>query len=50
MISRVGTVSLFVSDQDRAKEFYTRILGLNYADAPSVAPNRWVAVAPKSGH
>ncbi len=27
MIDHVGNVSLFVSDQDRAKDFYTRILG-----------------------
>ena len=50
MINRVGTVSLFVSDQDRAKDFYTRILGFELRqDAPLYpgAANRWVAVAPK---
>jgi catechol 2,3-dioxygenase-like lactoylglutathione lyase family enzyme len=50
MINRVGNVSLFVSDQDRAKDFYTRILGFELRqDAPLYpgATNRWVAVAPK---
>ena len=27
MFECVGSVSLFVSDQERAKDFYTRILG-----------------------
>ena len=27
MINRVGTVSVFVSDQERAKKFYTDVLG-----------------------
>ncbi|MCJ7659079.1 MAG: VOC family protein [Anaerolineales bacterium] len=27
MIKRVSTVSVFVSDQDRAKDFYTQVLG-----------------------
>ena len=50
MINCVGTVSLFVNDQDRAKDFYTRILGFELRqDAPLYpgAANRWVAVAPK---
>ena len=28
MINRVGTVSIFVEDQDRAKAFYTEKLGM----------------------
>ena len=50
MFNRVGSVSLFVSDQDRAKDFYTRILGFELRqDAPLYpgATNRWVSVAPK---
>lgn len=50
MIDSVGTVSLFVSDQERAKDFYTRILGFELRqDAPLYpgAENRWVSVAPK---
>ena len=49
MINRVGTVSLFVADQDRAKTFYTDVLGFELrADAPLYpgAESRWVSVAP----
>lgn len=50
MINGVGTVSIYVSDQDRAKDFYTKVLGFELKqDAPLYpgATNRWVAVAPK---
>jgi catechol 2,3-dioxygenase-like lactoylglutathione lyase family enzyme len=50
MINKVGTVSLFVADQDRAKAFYTEVLGFELrADAPLYpgAEARWVAVAPQ---
>ncbi len=50
MIDRVGTVCVFVSNQDRARDFYTRVLGFELrSDEPLYpgAPNRWVAVAPK---
>jgi lactoylglutathione lyase len=50
MIDRVGTVSVFVSDQDRAKDFYTNILGFELrADEPLFpgATSRWVAVVPE---
>ncbi len=49
-IERVGTVSLFVEDQDRAKLFYTQKLGMEVrADQPMTptSDRRWVAVAPK---
>lgn len=49
-IDAVGTVSVFVEDQDRAKKFYTEVLGFELrADEPLFpgAENRWVAVAPK---
>lgn len=49
MIERVGTVSVFVEDQERAKRFYTEVLGLDLrTDAPLYpgAENRWIAVAP----
>ncbi len=48
-IDRVGTVCVFVSDQDRAKDFYTRVLGFElHSDDPiyTGAKNRWVSVAP----
>lgn len=50
MIDKVGTVSIFVSDQDRAKDFYTNKLGFELRqDAPLYpgASARWVSVAPK---
>lgn len=49
MINHVGTVSVFVSDQERAKAFYTDVLGFELrADAPLFpgATARWIAVAP----
>jgi catechol 2,3-dioxygenase-like lactoylglutathione lyase family enzyme len=48
-INFVGTVCIFVADQDRAKAFYTGVLGMELRqDSPLYpgAPNRWVAVAP----
>jgi catechol 2,3-dioxygenase-like lactoylglutathione lyase family enzyme len=50
MIDKVGTVCIFVSDQDRAKQFYTTKLGFELRqDAPLFpgASTRWIAVAPK---
>ena len=50
MINRVGTVSVFVTDQDRAKDFYTNVLEFELrADAPlhPGASARWIAVAPE---
>ncbi len=48
-INRVATVCVFVADQDRAKDFYTRVLGMDlHSDEPIFpgAPNRGLAVAP----
>ena len=48
-IKRVSTVSVFVSDQDRAKDFYTQVLGFELRrDEPLFpgAETRWVSVAP----
>src|SRR5437868_9376968 len=50
MINNISTVSIFVGDQDRAKEFYTKVLGFELRqDAPLYpgSASRWVAVAPK---
>lgn len=50
MFNHIGTVSIFVSDQQRAKEFYTNVLGFELRqDAPLFpgAEARWIAVAPK---
>lgn len=50
MIDRVGAVSVFVDDQERAKAFYTDVLGFELrTDAPLYpgATARWIAVAPR---
>jgi catechol 2,3-dioxygenase-like lactoylglutathione lyase family enzyme len=50
MFSHVSSVSVFVSDQERAKKFYTETLGFELrTDAPLYpgASSRWIAVAPK---
>ena len=50
MINKVGTVCIYVADQDRAKDFYVNKLGFElHTDQPLFpgAPNRWIAVAPK---
>ena len=49
MINRVGTVSVFVEDQDRAKAFYTEKLGMELRMDNEMWPGadaRWLAVAP----
>lgn len=50
MFNKVGTVSLFVADQQRAKDFYTNKLGLELRTDAPLGPGseaRWIAVAPK---
>jgi catechol 2,3-dioxygenase-like lactoylglutathione lyase family enzyme len=50
MIDRVGTVCIFVEDQDRAKKFYTEVLGFELRSDGTLSPgstNRWIAVAPR---
>lgn len=48
MITKVGTVSLFVNDQDKALDFYTNKLGFEVkTDAPFGPGMRWLSVAPK---
>ena len=51
-ITQVGTVSVFVADQQRAKEFYTNVLGFELRTDAPLGPGseaRWIAVAPKGG-
>jgi lactoylglutathione lyase len=48
-IKRVSTVSVFVSDQDRARDFYTQVLGFELRRDEPLFPGaemRWVSVAP----
>ena len=43
----LGIVTLFVNDQDRAKEFYTKKLGWEVQDDAPMGPDaRWLSVAP----
>ncbi|PZR58379.1 MAG: bleomycin resistance protein [Candidatus Meridianibacter frigidus] len=43
----IGIVTLFVNDQDRAKNFYTKALGWDVRDdAPMGPEQRWLSVAP----
>ena len=49
MIRRVGTVSIFVDDQDRAKAFYTEKLGMECSADNELWPgadSRWLSVKP----
>ena len=53
MISSIGTVSIFVSDQQRAKNFYTDVLGFELRTEAPLYPGsdvKWIAVAPKGAH
>ncbi|HEY3291930.1 MAG TPA: VOC family protein [Anaerolineae bacterium] len=47
MIRNVGTVCLFVNDQDKARDFYVNKLGLELRQDFPMGPSRWLAVAPK---
>ena len=43
----IGVVSLYVHDQNRAKEFYTKKLGWEVRDDAPMGPDaRWLTVAP----
>jgi catechol 2,3-dioxygenase-like lactoylglutathione lyase family enzyme len=49
-INYVGTVSLFVADQQRAKDFYTNKLGFELRADTELYPGweaRWIAMAPE---
>lgn len=49
MITKIGTVSIFVSDQERAKEFYTNVLGFELREEAPLYPGasvKWISVAP----
>ena len=50
MFTKVGTVSVFVNDQERAKAFYVDKLGLELRNESELYPgasSKWLAVAPK---
>ena len=47
MLTHVGTITVQVSDQDSALEFYTQKLGFEKRRDDPMAPNqRWIEVAP----
>jgi Predicted enzyme related to lactoylglutathione lyase len=47
MISHIHSVSIVVSDQDKAIRFYCDVLGWKKTDDAPMGPNmRWVTVAP----
>jgi len=47
MIDSVATICIFVSDQDRAKTFYTEMLGFEVRSDAPMGESRWLAVAPR---
>jgi lactoylglutathione lyase len=50
MINQIATVCIFVSDQERAKDFYTNVLGFELRSDDPLYPGataRWIAVAPQ---
>ena len=47
MIDAVATVCIFVNDQDKAKAFYTDVLGFELRQDSPMGESRWIAVAPK---
>jgi catechol 2,3-dioxygenase-like lactoylglutathione lyase family enzyme len=50
MITKVGVVSIPVSDQERAKEFYLGMLGFHLVSEMAMGPDRrWVQVKPDKG-
>jgi catechol 2,3-dioxygenase-like lactoylglutathione lyase family enzyme len=47
MIQRLGVVSVYVLDQDRAKRFYTETLGFELHSDVDAGGFRWLTVHPK---
>ena len=50
MVTRLGSMPIFVTDQDRALEFYRDKLGFEVVyDVPIGGDRRWIAVAREKG-
>jgi lactoylglutathione lyase len=47
MITRINTVSVFVSDQARARDFYAGVLGFDVLMDEPMGEGRWIQLAPK---
>ncbi|NIJ13057.1 putative enzyme related to lactoylglutathione lyase [Saccharomonospora amisosensis] len=45
MLNELGSVTIFVTDQDKAREFYTSKVGLEVRRDESFGPIRWLEVA-----
>lgn len=48
-VETVKTVTVFVSDQDRARDFYVDALGFEVKTDQTFGDNRWLEVGPDSG-
>ena len=48
MITKVSHATIWVTDQDRAKDFYVNKLGFECRDDAKMGPFRWLTVSPKS--
>ncbi len=47
MLTKIGTITVQVTDQDKALEFYTQKLGFEKRTDQPMGPNqRWIEVAP----
>lgn len=48
MITRINTVTLYVSDQDKARDFYVEQLGFQVRRDADMGPmGRWLEIAPE---
>jgi lactoylglutathione lyase len=51
MLTDIGTITVQVTDQSKALEFYTQKLGFEVrSDQPMGPSQRWIEVAPAGGH
>ncbi len=48
-IDSVRTMTVFVSDQDKARDFYVDVLGFEVKADRSFGDNRWLEVGPAAG-
>src|SRR3982751_4557742 len=48
MIKKLSHATIYVTDQDRAKDFYVNKLGFECRDDARMGPFRWLTVGPKT--
>ena len=46
MITRINTVTIFVTDQDRSRDFYSQKLGFEVQMDEPMGQSRWIQLAP----